>query len=131
MVCPECDGERLQVAVPEALREYAPGEGSAVVVCTTCLRTWAPEETSEEPAGDAGDVSDALPPEETAAVGLLLAPSLMTSVAHNATALSSVFDAVEAAGADPRLAIERLADDPDLDPVVDLERRLHQLEGLQ
>lgn len=131
MVCPECEGERLRTVVPEELREHAPGEGSEVVVCTRCVRTWAPEAAGEEPAGDPADVSDALPDDETAAVGLLLAPSLLSSVAHNDATLSAVFDVVEAAGADPRLAIERLADDPDLAPAVDLQRRLHQFEGLQ
>lgn len=131
MVCPECDGERLQASVPEELQEHAPGEGAAVVVCTNCLRTWAPDETGEEPAGDVAAVSDALPPEEPAAVGLVLSVSLLSSVAHNEAALAAVFDAVEAAGADYRLALERLADDADLAPAVDLERRLHQFEGLR
>jgi hypothetical protein len=131
MVCPECDGERLRASVPEELQEHAPGEGAEVVACTNCLRTWAPGETGEEPAGDLAPVSDALPPEEPAAVGLVLSVSLLSSVAHNEATLAAVFDAVEAAGADPRLVMERLADDADLAPVVDLERRLHQFEGLR
>jgi hypothetical protein len=103
MVCPECDGERLRASVPEELQEHAPGEGAEVVACTNCLQTWAP----------------------------VLSVSLLSSVAHNEATLAAVFDAVEAAGADPRLVMERLADDADLAPVVDLERRLHQFEGLR
>lgn len=131
MTCPECDGERRRLSVPESLRDHAPGGGEAVVVCTNCLRTWPPSDAPDEPAGDPGAISDALPPGEEAAVAVLLAASLLSSVARNQNALELLFDSVERDGADPRLALERLADDSSLDPAIDLHRRLHQFEGLR
>jgi hypothetical protein len=131
MSCPDCGGERRQIAVPEDLREYAPEGGPGVVVCTTCLRAWSPTDAPDEPAGEASDVSDSLPSDERAAVALVLATSLLSSVARNEAALAALFDVVERAGADPRLALERLADDPDRSPAVDVRRRLRQFEGLR
>lgn len=131
MTCPECDGERRRLPVPESLREHAPGEEPAVVVCTTCLRTWSPADAPEEEPGDPADVSDALPASDDAAVALVLSASLLSSVVRNEAALAALFDRVERAGADPRLAMERLADDPGLGPAVDLRRRLRQFEGLR
>lgn len=133
MTCPECDGERRRFAVPSALSEYAPGQGDAVVACTNCLRTWPPADvdTDGTPNGDASAISDALPADETAAVALVLAVSLLASVARNQAALETLFEVVELAGADPRLALERLGDEPDLDPAIDVHRRLGQFEGLR
>lgn len=131
MPCPECDGERRRLAVPDSLREHAPRQADSVVVCTNCLRTWPPSEAPDEPAGDPGAISDALPPSDEAAVALVLFTSLLSSVARNQDALEALFASVERGGADPRLALERLADDPALDPAVDLRRRLRQFEGLR
>lgn len=131
MACPDCDGERRRLPVPGELQEHAPDGSSAVVVCATCLRTWAPAAAPDAPPGDPADVSDALPADATAAAAVVLAASLLSSVARNEGALASLFDAVERAGADPRLALDRLADDPDLSPAVDLRRRRRQFEGLR
>lgn len=131
MSCPECDGERVRLAVPTAIAEHAPGPGDAVVACTNCLRTWPAAEANREPPGDASAISDALPADETAAVALVLAASLLSSVARNQAALEDLFAAAERAGVDPRLAMERLGDDPDLEPAVDVQRRLVQFEGLR
>jgi hypothetical protein len=131
MACPDCDGERRRLPVPGELREHAPDEAPAVVVCTACLRTWAPAAAPDAPAGDPADVSDALPADATPAAAVVLSASLLSSVARNEAALATLFDAVERAGADPRLALERLADDPELSPAVDLSRRLRQFEGLR
>lgn len=131
MSCPDCDGERYLLAVPEDLRPHAPGEGDAVVACSNCLRTWAPGEAPEVPAGDAAAFSDALPGDERAAVALVLAAAALSSLAHNQATVEALFDAVQRAGTDPRLALGRLAEDPDLSPAVDLQRRLRQFEGLQ
>lgn len=130
MSCPECDGERRRIAVPDSLATHAPGDPPAVVACTTCLRTW-PAGEAEAPDGTAREISDALPGSEDAAVALLLAVSLLDSVARNEAALADLFAAAERAGADPRLALERLADDPAIEPAVDVRRRLRQFEGLR
>jgi hypothetical protein len=131
MSCPECDGERRRLPVPDELREHAPGGGPAVVVCTTCLRAWSPADAPDVPPGEPGDVSGALPASDGAAAAVLLWAARASSLAGNQAALEALFAAVERAGADPRLALERLADDPELAPAVDLRRRLTQFEGLR
>lgn len=131
MVCPACSDPTIVFAVPEAFREHAPGEAAAVTVCTTCL-TIEQTATSEPPAdgADFGLISDAFPTDPDAAVPLALAIDLCSSLATNRTAIETLLEAVERAGTDPLLVIDRLERDPDLEPAVDLGRRRHQLEQL-
>lgn len=131
MPCPECDGERRRLTVPEELRTHAPGETDAVVACTTCLRSWPSAEAPETPACDATEISDTLPDDETAAVALVLTVELLRSVARNEATIADLFETAVGAGADPRLTLERVAEDTALDPAVDVGRRLHQYEGLR
>lgn len=131
MPCPECDGERRRLAVPEALQAHAPGDTDAVVACTTCLRSWPAAEAPDAPTGDAAAISDVMPDDETAALAIVLTVELLTSVARNEATIAALFEAVTEAGADPRLTLERVAGDPALEPTVDVERRLHQFEGLR
>lgn len=131
MTCPACDGERRRLSVPDPVRDHVPDVGDAAVVCTTCLRSWPAADVADEPEGVPGDVSDALPGDETAGVALLLVPELLSSVARNEPTIAVLLDVVEDAGADPRLALERLAEDPSLEPAVDLLRRHGQFEGLR
>lgn len=127
MACPDCDAEQVPLEIPVELREYAPG-GGAVAICIRCLRV--------EPAGDAdatGDpheISDALPAGVSAAVALLLAVEKLSSVTRNREAIEELVGHAEREGVDYRLALERLAADPDLEPGVDVARRLRQYEQL-
>lgn len=131
MVCPACGEPTIVCTVPEEFREYAPGEAATVTVCTTCL-TIEQTATSEPPAdgADFGRVSDAFPTDPDAAVPLALAIDLCSSLATNRAAIEALLEAVERAGTDPLLVIDRLERDPDLEPAVDLGRRRHQLEQL-
>ena len=55
---------------------------------------------------------------------------LLDSLATHRAEITDLFDAVERAGTDPFLAVDRLANDPGIDAAVDLRRRRHQLEQL-
>lgn len=143
MVCPECDAETVAITVPGDLREHAAAatgsddaDGpSTVAACTNCLRIYetagADADSVADRDADVGAVSDALPADEGAATALLLAAALLESVASNRRAVEVLIDRVERAGVDPALAIERLADDPDLAPAVDLRRRYGQFDQLR
>ncbi len=146
MACSACDAGTVAVAVPDDLREYAAAaidtastndaDGPSIVtVCPSCLRIQdAPERSGgvvTDTTGDVGAISDALPADEDAATALLLAASLLDSVASNRRAIEALVERAERAGVDPALAFERLAADPDLDPAVDLPRRYRQFEQMR
>lgn len=128
MACSACSAPTVVFSVPEEYREYAPAQSPAATFCTRCL-TVEPEAGSvlEEP--DFGRVSDAFPTGESA-VPLALALGLCSSLATNRAAIEELLEAVERAGTDPLLVLDRLSEDPDIEPAIDLERRTHQLEQL-
>ncbi|PSP79219.1 hypothetical protein BRC81_06480 [Halobacteriales archaeon QS_1_68_20] len=128
MECPDCGAGTVAVRVPEDVRSYAPSE--AVAVCTRCLRVHPLDDRPAETT-DPGSVSDALPADADAAAALLLAGSLLESVAGNRQAIEALIEHAERAGADPVLAFERLAADPDLDPAVDLAARYRKFDQLR
>lgn len=128
MDCPACDAVTVDLSVPDSLAEHAPA--SAVAVCGDCL-TVAPLADPPADPDDPGQVSGALPADETAAVALLLAVDSLSSLATNREAIESLLGTVERRGADPLLAFERLAADPGLSPAVDLDRRRRQLESMR
>ena len=127
MSCPDCDAAQVRLEVPAELRVYAPEREATVTICTRCLRT---DSTEENTAGDPHEISDALPADEATAVALLLAVEKLSSVTRNREAIEALVAHAEREGVDYRLALERLADDPDLDPGVDVARRLTQFEQL-
>ena len=129
MACTACSSSTVVVSVPEAYREHAPGESPTVTICTRCLNV-DPEggQPLEEP--DFTRVSDAYPTDTDAAVPFALAVDLCASLATNRAAIEDLLEAVERAGTDPLLVLDRLIDDPDIEPIIDLERRRHQLEQL-
>ncbi|WP_135821536.1 DUF6276 family protein [Halostella litorea] len=128
MDCPDCGASTVSFAVPDDLREYAPGDGDAAAICTDCLRVHPAAAPDGTPAFDA--VSDAFPSSPSAAVPVALFLGLLPSLALNRAAITELVGRVEAAGADPLLLCDRLAADPALSPAVALERRRHQLEQL-
>ena len=125
MACARCESAMVDVAVPESLQPYAPAD--SVSVCTNCL-TIEPADGGGA-AGDLDAISEELP-EGDAGVGTLLLVDLLDSLATNRADIEGLIDELEAEGADPMLALDRLASEPELDPVVNIDRRRTQLEQL-
>lgn len=134
MTCSACGADStITAAVPDELREYAPANAAAVTICQRCLTVESASDgtgasVSVDP--DFTRISDAFPTRPAQAIPLALTLSLCSSLATNRAAIESLLEAVERAGADPLLVIDRLCADPDVEPTIDLERRRHQLEQL-
>ncbi|MXV64586.1 hypothetical protein GS429_21420 [Natronorubrum sp. JWXQ-INN-674] len=127
MACSACSEPTIAFLIPEEYREYAPVDTPAATLCTRCLTVDPePDAVLEDP--DFSRVSDAVPTSTHAAVPLALALDLASSLATNRAAIEDLLEAVERAGTDPLLAMDRLLADPEIDPQIDLERRRHQLE---
>ena len=140
MACSECGSAPVAFSIPDEYREYAPDESGTVAFCPRCL-TLEPAETSvedhepepepvPESNPDFSAVSDAFPTRPERAIPLALALDLCASLATNRSAIESLLRDVERAGADPLLVIDRLVDEPTVEPAIDLDRRRHQLEQL-
>lgn len=133
MVCSRCESPVVRFAVPESYREYAPSEASTTTICTRCLRVRPPSESDETTRSERTDVtavSEAFPIRPKPAAGIALALGLCASLAQNRNRLEALLADLEQAGTDPLLTLERLCRDPTLEPEIDLERRVHQLEQL-
>lgn len=128
MDCPACGAPTVAFAVPADLREFLPGDDPGAALCTSCLRLHPVREPPTGPPEFAA-VSDVFP-EGEAAVPTALLVGLLDSLAQYRAEITALLDAVERAGTDPFLVVDRLADDPDIDAAVDLRRRRHQLEQL-
>lgn len=123
-----CTVDPVVFTVPESLRACAPDEAATAAICPRCLTvTPAPDASSPEP--DFSRISDAFPDGE-GAIALALALGLLDSLALNRSAIESTLDAAARAGTDSLLVIDRLSDDPDVEPAIDLERRRDKLESL-
>ncbi|WP_339102220.1 DUF6276 family protein [Haloterrigena salinisoli] len=129
MACTACSSPTVVFSIPEEYREHAPGESPAGTLCTRCLNV-DPEGAGPLEEPDFTRVSDAYPTDPDAAVPFALAVDLCSSLATNRAAIEDLLEAVERAGTDPLLVLDRLLDDPDVEPYIDLERRRHQLEQL-
>lgn len=129
MTCPDCGGETVAFAVPSDLREHLPGDDPGAAVCARCLAL-RPEPDPPAADPDFTGISDAFPSNAEAAVPLVLLVGLVDSLARYRTEIAALLERTERAGTDPFLVLDRLADDPDLDPQADLRRRRHQLEQL-
>ncbi|SIR66017.1 DUF6276 family protein [Natronorubrum thiooxidans] len=129
MACSECGAPTIVFSVPEEYQACTPGESAAATLCTRCLTV---ESTSVESTGESDftRVSDAFPTAANAAVPLALALGLCPSLATNRSAIETLLEAVERAGTDPLLVLDRLGDEPSIEPAFALERRRHQLEQL-
>ena len=131
MDCPACGSHRLPVPIDEPYRGYAPGDPSAVWICTHCLDTEpieAGELAPETP--DFTRISKGFPEDSEAGTAMVLMVLLIDSIAIYREELSELVERVERAGVDPVLVLERLSDDPSIEPRIDLERRRHQLVQL-
>ncbi|RBI63070.1 hypothetical protein DMJ13_00475 [halophilic archaeon] len=130
MECPECGDEALPFVVPPELREHVPSSPESVAICPTCL-SLEPSENGGTELTDFSTVSDALPDDRETAAAMVLATALMSSLARNRRHIEALFDHVEATGVDPLLVLDRLADDPDLRPPFNIDRRREQLLQLR
>lgn len=124
MDCPDCGAPTVAFAVPEDLREHVDGE-PGMAICTGCLDL-RPAEPAADPAFSAIDESF---PTGEAAVPMALALGLLDSLALNRSAIETLLERAETAGADPFLVMDRLAE-RDVRPDYGLQRRRHQLEQL-
>jgi hypothetical protein len=129
MDCPACGGPALAFSVPEEYRECLRGDDPGAALCSSCLRLH-PVSDPPESVPDFTEISDAFPGTADAAVPLALLVGLLDSLATHRAEISDLLEAVERAGTDPFLAVDRLADDPAVDAAADLRRRRHQLEQL-
>jgi hypothetical protein len=121
-----------RLSVPADIREFAPGDGSAVAYCPRCLRTYPVDGRGDDSAGSDSSLDpkpDGIPDGDGGAA-LLLAIGLLDSLATNRRAIQSLVERAEASGADVFLALDRLAADESVDAHVDLARRRRQLETM-
>ena len=113
--------------VPLEYREHVPDAAAQAALCPACLALASAETAAAEPRFDR--ISDAFPTGE-AAVPLAIAVGLLDSLALHRAALEELFVAVERAGVDPLLFLDRLHTQGGVEPDFDIDRRRHQLEQL-
>lgn len=128
MDCPECGTRALAFSVPEHLAGHLPDGRPAAALCPRCLRVTPAESGTDAP--DFTAVSDSFPRDREAATTLAVALALLDSPALYRDELEALVGRLERTGVDPLLVLCRLADDDDLDPHLELDRRRHQLEEL-
>lgn len=138
MNCPDCgsptvafDAGEYADALPGGGRGESGGDGSgtAVALCTRCLGLHPDAEPPADPP-DFQRVSDAFPTDPAAAVPLAVLVGLLENLALYRAEIADLLGAVERAGTDPLLALDRLAADESIESAVDLAGRRRQLEQL-
>jgi hypothetical protein len=127
MECQECATETVDFAVPVKYEQYLPGEEPFVALCPTCLAVQPATDPADDP--EFARVSDGFPSGE-AGIPLALLLGLLENLALYRSEITELLDAVERAGTDPLLALDRLAADPDIDTDLELSGRRRQLEQL-
>lgn len=142
MDCPDCgsptvvfDAGEYADALPARGRgerdgsEGRGGEQAGVALCTRCL---ALHPAADPPANqpDFQRVSDAFPANPDAAVPLALLVGLLENLALYRAEIADLLGAVERAGTDPMLVLDRLAADGSIETELDLAGRRTQLEQL-
>ncbi|MFB6118873.1 DUF6276 family protein [Halosegnis sp.] len=124
MDCTRCGGPMVRYEVPFDLREYVDTDHAAT--CTRCLAA-EPAEAGGEP--DFSSVSEEFP-DGTAGAAMALALGKLDSLALNRRDIEALLSAVEAAGVDPLLVLDRLAAQGNLQLHFDADGRRRQLEQL-
>lgn len=130
MDCPACGTSAVAFAVPENVREAAPG-AAAAAFCPKCLTLTAVE--GDAPTPDDAEFSRIIEgfPDGDAGAAMALAVGLVVdSLALNRDAVKTLFDAVSDAGEDPWLVLERLAVAGSVQPDADLGKLRRQLDQL-
>lgn len=125
MPCSRCEATTVAADVPDSLSAFAPAD--AVLVCTRCLTVEPADRGDADP--DLDRITEDLPDGDAGLAALLLVDKL-DSLALNRADIEELVSILEAEGVDPLLVLDRLAEQPDLDPVVAIGRRRHQLEQL-
>lgn len=128
MDCPDCRVRMVTFGVPVEFRRHVPEGAAHAGLCPECLRLLATETSAEEPRFDR--ISSTFPTDERAAVPLAIAIGLLDSLALHRPALEELLVAVEAAGVDPLLVLDRLHAQGGIQAKFDIERRRHQLQQL-
>lgn len=128
MDCSDCGTELVSFAVPPAYREQLPGSEAAAGLCPTCLSLAPVADPADDPGFDR--ISDSFPTTTDAAVPLALLVGLVSNLALYRAEIATLLEAVEAAGTDPLLALDRLDRDPTIETETDLSGRRRQLEQL-
>lgn len=127
MDCLDCGGDVVAFRVPSEYRAHVPGEEPGVALCTRCLSLQpVADPPADPPTFDA--VSTAF--SDDAGIQLALMLGLLDSLALYREEIAALLEAVERAGVDPLLVLDRLAADPEIDAAVDLRGRRRQLEQL-
>jgi len=128
MECPDCGGDALVLDVPADLREHAPDGAARVAFCPDCFSlTAAPgADASAEPAFER---LGPRAPTGRAGVAFALLCGHLDSLALHRSRVEVLVAAVEDAGGDPLLALDRLVA-AGVDPGFDLQRRRTQLSEL-
>jgi hypothetical protein len=128
MECPACRARMVSFAVPLSFREHVPEGSDCAALCPECLTLVAANSASENPRFDR--ISSSFPEDEEAAVPLALAVGMLDSLALHRKALEELLLAVESAGVDPLLVLDRLHAQGGVQPDFDLDRRRHQIQQL-
>jgi len=128
MTCADCNGDVLAFTVPGEYEEFLRGSESTVGLCTRCLTLQPVPGPTGEPAFER--VSDTFPTEPEAAIPMALLLGLLGNLALYRSEIATLLEAVERAGVDPLLVLDRLARDDGIETDLDLAGRRRQLQQL-
>ncbi|MFW6046085.1 MAG: DUF6276 family protein [Natronomonas sp.] len=128
MDCPNCGARLIVFSVPEEYQESVPEDAETAGLCPSCLELVAAPGHNVDARFDR--LSTAFPSDDAAAVPLAIALGLLDSLALHRRDIESLLEAVERAGTDPLLVIDRLDVQGGVQPPFDLGRRRHQLQQL-
>lgn len=113
-------------AVPPSAREAAPGPVAAL--CPSCLALVEADAADESP--DFSRVVGSFPEGEAGAAMAVAVGLLAESVVLHRDAVVDLLEAVQDAGEDPWLVLERVAASPTVQPGTDIGRARRQMEQL-
>lgn len=128
MDCPSCATSMLAFAVPEEYAGAVPDDTDAVAICPRCLTLEPATPPEDEPSFEA--MGDGFPSDPEAGIPMALLVGLLDSLALYRSEISDLLSAVERAGVDPLLVLDRLAADSTVETDLDLRGRRKQLEQL-
>lgn len=126
MSCPACGSETLSFPIPEAYAEILPDARRGAAICQRCLSMRPVDEPPTE-LPDFTTLSTALPSEPERALPVVLILGLVDQIALYRSELDGLTEVAERKGVDVLLVLDRLEDDPNIDPAFDLSRRRTQL----